>query len=123
MTDKVPVVRADDPGKARNRAGADSTGGATAPQIDPAALGTAFPRAHHVMRLQFGDHAVFDDPSRAGGGCSRSAQYLGARAGRRGRRLLHWKGQISLAAADVAPGLMVTAIILFISAVSGAHLN
>ena len=37
--------------------------------------------------------------------------------------LMHAKGQISLAAAVVAPGLMVTAIILFIGAVSGAHLN
>ena len=36
--------------------------------------------------------------------------------------LLHGKGQISLAAAVVAPGLMVTAIILFMGAVSGAHL-
>ena len=33
------------------------------------------------------------------------------------------KGQISLAAAVVAPGLMVMAIILFMGAVSGAHLN
>lgn len=32
-------------------------------------------------------------------------------------------GQVSLAAAVVAPGLMVTAIILFMGAVSGAHLN
>ena len=33
------------------------------------------------------------------------------------------RGQISLAAAVVAPGLMVMAIILFMGAVSGAHLN
>ena len=37
--------------------------------------------------------------------------------------MLHAKGQISLAAAVVAPGLMVTAIILFMGAISGAHLN
>src|SRR5207342_1550725 len=37
--------------------------------------------------------------------------------------ILHGKGQISLAAAVVAPGLMVLAIILFMGAVSGAHLN
>ena len=36
---------------------------------------------------------------------------------------MHAKGQISLAAAVVAPGLMVMAIILFMGAVSGAHLN
>jgi aquaporin Z len=37
--------------------------------------------------------------------------------------VLHAKGQISLSAAVVAPGLMVMAIILFMGAVSGAHLN
>ena len=40
-----------------------------------------------------------------------------------GGGLLHAKGEISLAAAVVAPGLMVLAIILFMGAVSGAHLN
>ena len=40
-----------------------------------------------------------------------------------GGGLLHGAGQISLAAAVVAPGLMVMAIILFMGAVSGAHLN
>ena len=40
-----------------------------------------------------------------------------------GGGILHGQEQISLAAAVVAPGLMVLAIILFIAAVSGAHLN
>ena len=40
-----------------------------------------------------------------------------------GGGLLHGKGQISLAAAVVAPGLTVLAVILFMGAVSGAHLN
>lgn len=40
-----------------------------------------------------------------------------------GGGLLHAKGQIGLAAAVVAPGLMVLAIILSMGAVSGAHLN
>jgi aquaporin Z len=40
-----------------------------------------------------------------------------------GGGLLHAKGEISLAAAVVAPGLMVMAVILFMGAVSGAHLN
>ena len=81
-------------------------------------------RAHHLLMLEFGDRTQFDDPRleyrrlfsellgtfmlvlvAAGGG------------------LLHAKGQISLAAAVVAPGLMVLAIILFMGAVSGAHLN
>ena len=82
------------------------------------------PRARHLLALEFGDREDFDDPRlewrrlfsellgtfflvlvAAGGG------------------LLHAKGQISLAAAVVAPGLMVMAIILFMGAVSGAHLN
>ncbi len=82
------------------------------------------PRTRHLLTLEFGDRKEFDDPSRewrrlfsemlgtfflvlvaAGGG------------------LLYAKGQISLAAAVVAPGLMVMAIILFMGAVSGAHLN
>ena len=82
------------------------------------------PRARHLLALEFGDRKDFDDPRlewrrlfsellgtfflvlvAAGGG------------------LLHAKGQISLAAAVVAPGLMVMAIILFMGAVSGAHLN
>lgn len=40
-----------------------------------------------------------------------------------GGGILHAKGQVSLSAAVVAPGLMVMAIILFMGAVSGAHLN
>jgi aquaporin Z len=81
-------------------------------------------RAGHLLMLEFGDRDDFDDPKleyrrlfsellgtfmlvlvAAGGG------------------ILHAKGQISLAAAVVAPGLMVLAIILFMGAVSGAHLN
>ena len=81
-------------------------------------------RADHLLMMEFGDRTQFDDPTleyrrlfsellgtfmlvlvAAGGG------------------ILHAKGQISLAAAVVAPGLMVLAIILFMGAVSGAHLN
>ena len=81
-------------------------------------------RASDLLMLEFGDRKEFDDPKleyrrlfsellgtfmlvlvAAGGG------------------ILHAKGQISLAAAVVAPGLMVMAIILFMGAVSGAHLN
>jgi aquaporin Z len=40
-----------------------------------------------------------------------------------GGGLLHAKGEISLSAAVVAPGLMVLGVILFMGAVSGAHLN
>ncbi len=82
------------------------------------------PRARNMLQLEFGNRDDFDNPRleyrrlfsellgtfflvlvAAGGG------------------LLHGLGQISLAAAVVAPGLMVMAIILFMGAVSGAHLN
>src|SRR5437588_8865854 len=82
------------------------------------------PRAGHLLMLEFGDRKDFDDPKleyrrlfsellgtfmlvlvAAGGG------------------ILHAKGQISVTAAVVAPGLMVMAIILFMGAISGAHLN
>ena len=81
-------------------------------------------RARHLLELEFGNGEDFDNPRlewrrlfsellgtfflvlvAAGGG------------------ILHGQGQISLAAAVVAPGLMVMAIILFMGAVSGAHLN
>ena len=91
---------------------------------DAPGFGLLTPRTRHLLALEFGSKAEFDDPSlewrrlfsellgtfmlvlvAAGGG------------------ILHGKGQISLAAAVVAPGLMVMAIILFMGAVSGAHLN
>ncbi len=94
----------------------------------PVELGPGFgalgPRSRHLLTLEFGDRADFDDSRlewrrlfsellgtfflvlvAAGGG------------------ILHGEGQISLAAAVVAPGLMVMAIILFMGAISGAHLN
>jgi aquaporin Z len=40
-----------------------------------------------------------------------------------GGGLLHAKGQVSLSAAVVAPALMVMAVIMFMGAISGAHLN
>ena len=96
----------------------------TAQQIDPAALGSAFPRTHHVLTLEFGDRRDFDDPRREWRRLF--SELLGTFAlvlAAAGGGLLHAKGQISLAAAVVAPGLMVMAIILFMGAVSGAHLN
>jgi aquaporin Z len=93
-------------------------------QKEAPGLGLLGPRTRHLLALEFGSKAQFDDPRlewrrlfsellgtfmlvlvAAGGG------------------LLHGQGQISLAAAVVAPGLMVMAIILFMGAVSGAHLN
>ena len=81
-------------------------------------------RVRHRLELEFGSRQEWDDPKRewrrlfsellgtfflvlvaAGGG------------------ILVGESQISLAAAVVAPGLMVMAIILFMGAISGAHLN
>ena len=94
------------------------------PSGEAPGLGLLGPRTRHLIALEFGSTAQFDDPRlewrrlfsellgtfmlvlvAAGGG------------------ILHGQGQISLAAAVVAPGLMVMAIILFMGAVSGAHLN
>ena len=95
-----------------------------APHEEAPGLGLLGPRSRGLLALEFGSKAEFDDPAlewrrlfsellgtfflvlvAAGGG------------------ILHGEGQISLAAAVVAPGLMVMAIILFMGAVSGAHLN
>ena len=90
----------------------------------PDSIGESEQRVRHRLALEFGSRQEWDDTKlewrrlfselfgtfllvfvAAGGG------------------LLHAQGQISLAAAVVAPGLMVMAIILFMGAVSGAHLN
>jgi aquaporin Z len=103
----------------------DETPDPSAAAAAAAAAGVALaPRTHHLLMLEFGDRKDFDDPRlewrrlfsellgtfflvlvAAGGG------------------ILHGEGQISLAAAVVAPGLMVLGIILFMGAISGAHLN
>ena len=124
MADDVPVSREDGPGTRGTAQGTDAVSGATAQQIDPAALGAAFPRTHHILLLEFGDRKDFDDPRKERQRLF--SELLGTFAlvlAAAGGGLLHAKGQISLAAAVVAPGLMVTAIILFMGAVAGAHLN
>jgi aquaporin Z len=77
-----------------------------------------------MVTLEFGSRDEFDDPSLA------YRRLFGELLGTfmlvlvaAGGGTLHAKGQISLSAAVVAPGLMVMAIILFMGAVSGAHLN
>jgi aquaporin Z len=81
-------------------------------------------RAHRLLMLEFGSRAEFDDPQleyrRLFSETLGTFMLVLAAAG---GGLLHAQGQISLAAAVVAPGLMVLAIILFMGAVSGAHLN
>jgi aquaporin Z len=81
-------------------------------------------RARNRLRLEFGSGAEFEDPRF---GYRRAfAELLGTFLlvlAAAGGGLLHAKGQVSLAAAVVAPGLMVMAVILSVGAVSGAHLN
>ena len=81
-------------------------------------------RAHHLLMLEFGDRRDFDDPRLEWRRLF--SEMLGTFAlvlVAAGGGILHGKGEISLAAAVVAPGLMVMAIILFMGAISGAHLN
>ncbi len=81
-------------------------------------------RAHHLLMMEFGDRTQFDDPTleyrRLFSELLGTFMLILVAAG---GGILHANGQISLAAAVVAPGLMVLAIILFMGAVSGAHLN
>jgi aquaporin Z len=115
-----PANPMDNPGEP----GTSHRAGVPGQKLEPASLGTAFPRTHHVLWLEFGDRADFDDPSKEWRRLF--SELLGTFAlvlVAAGGGLLHAKGQISLAAAVVAPGLMVMAIILFMGAVSGAHLN
>src|SRR5580693_7240256 len=121
MADNVPVSPADGRARGRPAPGAD---GAAARPVDQAMLGSAFPRTLHVLFLEFGDRRDFDDPHKEWRRLF--SELLGTFAlvlAAAGGGLLHAKGQIGLAAAVVAPGLTVTAVILFMGAVSGAHLN
>src|SRR5215831_6623688 len=83
-----------------------------------------FPRAERILTLEFGSREDFANPSleyrRLFAELLGTFMLVLAAAG---GGILHAKGQISLAAAVVAPGLTVLAIILFMGAVSGAHLN
>ena len=124
MADQVPVNREDGPGTRGTAQGTDAVSGATAQQTDLAELRATFPRTHHILQLEFGDRKDFDDPRKEWRRLF--SELLGTFAlvlVAAGGGILHAKGQISLAAAVVAPGLMVMAIILFMGAVSGAHLN
>jgi aquaporin Z len=99
--------------------------GALDPDAGRASLVTHDPeRARHIVMLEFGSRADFNDPAlsyrRLFGELLGTFMLVLVAAG---GGALHAKGQISLSAAVVAPGLMVMAVILFMGAVSGAHLN
>lgn len=80
--------------------------------------------ALYRLLLTFGSSSEFEDPRLAhrrlfGELLGTFLLVLAAAGG----GLLEAKGQVSLASAVVAPGLTVLAVILFMGAVSGAHLN
>ena len=82
------------------------------------------PRTEHLLTLEFGDRKDFDDPRREWRRLF--SELLGTFflvLAAAGGGILHAQGKISLSAAVVAPGLTVMGIILFMGAVSGAHLN
>jgi aquaporin Z len=82
------------------------------------------PRARYRWLLEFGSPGEFADPTLEYRRLF--AEVLGTFMlvlVAAGGGILHAKGQVSLTAAVVAPGLMAMAIILFMGAVSGAHLN
>jgi aquaporin Z len=81
-------------------------------------------RVRHRLALEFGSREEFEDPRFAYRRLF--SELLGTFLlvlAAAGGGLLHGKGQITLSAAVTAPGLTVLAIILFMGAVSGAHLN
>ena len=126
MADNVPVSGTDGPGPRGTATGADAGVGQRPSRWTGTGRrwGAAFPRTHHMLTLEFGDRRDFDDPRLEWRRLF--SELLGTFAlvlVAAGGGILHAKGQISLAAAVVAPGLMVMAIILFMGAISGAHLN
>ena len=85
---------------------------------------TVTEREEQSHRLTFGSREEFEDPRFAYRRLF--AEVLGTFLlvmAAAGGGMLHARGQISLTAAVVAPGLTVMAVILFMGAVSGAHLN
>jgi len=81
-------------------------------------------RAQHRIALEFGSREEFEDPRF--GYRRLFAEVLGTFLlvlAAAGGSMLHARGRVSLSAAVVAPGLTVMAVILFMGAVSGAHLN
>jgi aquaporin Z len=81
-------------------------------------------RLRHRLLLEFGSRDEWEDPHL--GYRRLFAEVLGTFLlvlAAAGGGLLHGKGEISLAAAVVAPALTVAAVILAMGAVSGAHLN
>jgi aquaporin Z len=90
----------------------------------PAQMDEPMSRADHLLMLEFGDRADWDD--RRLEWRRLFSELLGTFLlvlAAAGGGILVGKGQIALGAAVVAPGLTVLAIILFMGAVSGAHLN
>jgi hypothetical protein len=81
-------------------------------------------RPNHLLMLEFGDRKDFYHPRlehrRLFSELPGTFMLMLVAAG---GGILHAKGQISLAAAVIVPGLMLLAITLFTGTVSRAHLN
>src|SRR2546430_17400062 len=93
-------------------------------QEEAPGLGLLGPRSRHLLALEFGSKAQFDDPRLEWRRLF--SELLGTFAlvlVAAGGGLLHGKGQISLAPAGVGAGLLGTAIILFLGAGAGGHPN
>ncbi len=83
-------------------------------------------RRHRLLELEFGAAGDFDDPRHEWRRlfCELLGTFFLVLVGAGGAVVnAQSDGAISRAAAVTAPGLMVMAIILFMGAVSGAHLN
>ena len=90
----------------------------------PLELAAHDPRVRDRLALTFGSAQEFSDPRLAYRRLF--SEVLGTFLlvlAAAGGGLLHGRGAITLSAAVVAPGLTVMAVILFMGAVSGAHLN
>jgi aquaporin Z len=91
----------------------------------PSAVGTREQlQARDRLALEYGSREEFEDPRFTYRRLF--AEMLGTFLlvlAAAGGGVLHARGQVTLSAAVVAPGLTVMAVILFMGAVSGAHLN
>jgi aquaporin Z len=108
----------------RGAGGAKDDPAGLAKSTSPRLVDRDLDRASRIVTLEFGSRADFDDPAleyrRLFSEALGTFMLVLVAAG---GGILHAKGEISLAAAVAAPGVMVLAIILFMGAVSGAHLN
>jgi len=112
-----------DSGQLRGAGAPSGPQGAQRERLDPA-VADEVTRERRLLFLRYGSREEFEDPSleyrRLFAEIFGTFLLVLVAAG---GAMLHAQGKISLASAVVAPGMMVMAIILFMGAVAGAHLN